>query len=269
MKNFIPNLVIVVTVGATFSLATAESILAASFPLRSSQIKLGNTSDGAALTLQNVLNSIGAGVNAGTQQSAANQWKETDEDVVASLIVEIAGFKDANTFGIYDVLNPTQRLVIFTGADSAAQTHLIEFDSDGDIFVKNASNKKTLRSKSGFGDNFGFYLTSKQGKTFFTEDFRNPGGLAQALVYEGTSLGLDLNKNGSKETPFNMGLAWLMAWEDKAIFTDKTADRDYQDMVVLVRNIEAVPEPLTILGVGTALGFGTFFKRKLAKKAEA
>ena len=30
----------------------------------------------------------------------------------------------------------------------------------------------------------------------------------------------------------------------------------------------AVPEPLTILGAGTALGFGTFFKRKVAKKAK-
>ena len=31
----------------------------------------------------------------------------------------------------------------------------------------------------------------------------------------------------------------------------------------------AVPEPLTILGAGTALGFGTFFKRKLSKKEKA
>ncbi|WP_245602738.1 PEP-CTERM sorting domain-containing protein [Gloeothece verrucosa] len=30
----------------------------------------------------------------------------------------------------------------------------------------------------------------------------------------------------------------------------------------------AVPEPLTLLGVGTALGFGGFFKRKLANKQE-
>lgn len=29
---------------------------------------------------------------------------------------------------------------------------------------------------------------------------------------------------------------------------------------------QPVPEPLTILGVGTAVGFGTFFKRELAKK---
>ncbi|WP_013320351.1 PEP-CTERM sorting domain-containing protein [Gloeothece verrucosa] len=31
---------------------------------------------------------------------------------------------------------------------------------------------------------------------------------------------------------------------------------------------DAVPEPFTILGVGTALGFGTLFKSKLKKKAE-
>ncbi|HAC65523.1 MAG TPA: hypothetical protein DCF68_18830 [Cyanothece sp. UBA12306] len=30
-------------------------------------------------------------------------------------------------------------------------------------------------------------------------------------------------------------------------------------------NIGTVPEPLTILGAGAALGFGGFFKRKLAK----
>ncbi|WP_013324422.1 PEP-CTERM sorting domain-containing protein [Gloeothece verrucosa] len=31
---------------------------------------------------------------------------------------------------------------------------------------------------------------------------------------------------------------------------------------------EAVPEPLSIFGIGTALSFGTFFKRKLSQKAE-
>ena len=32
--------------------------------------------------------------------------------------------------------------------------------------------------------------------------------------------------------------------------------------------VEMVPEPLTILGSFTALGFGTFFKRKVGKKAQ-
>lgn len=33
-----------------------------------------------------------------------------------------------------------------------------------------------------------------------------------------------------------------------------------------ITNVTAVPEPLTLLGTGTALGFGTFFKRELSKK---
>lgn len=33
-------------------------------------------------------------------------------------------------------------------------------------------------------------------------------------------------------------------------------------------NVEPVPEPLTILGSFTALGFGTFFKRKVGKKSQ-
>ena len=40
------------------------------------------------------------------------------------------------------------------------------------------------------------------------------------------------------------------------------------DQEVLYSNIayhQAVPEPLTILGAGTAIGFGTTFKRKLAQ----
>ena len=33
-----------------------------------------------------------------------------------------------------------------------------------------------------------------------------------------------------------------------------------------VKGGATIPEPLTILGSATALGFGTFFKRKLSKK---
>ena len=35
--------------------------------------------------------------------------------------------------------------------------------------------------------------------------------------------------------------------------------------LVRVENIRPVPEPLTILGAGTAIGFGTAFKKKLGK----
>ncbi len=39
------------------------------------------------------------------------------------------------------------------------------------------------------------------------------------------------------------------------------------DNIEFTVSTNAVPEPLTLLGAGTALGFGTFFKRKLPKTA--
>jgi hypothetical protein len=38
--------------------------------------------------------------------------------------------------------------------------------------------------------------------------------------------------------------------------------------ILNVKDADAIPEPLTILGAGTALGFATFFKRKLSKTAK-
>jgi hypothetical protein len=46
-------------------------------------------------------------------------------------------------------------------------------------------------------------------------------------------------------------------------FSDGSQGRAHQ--LLFVQSNQAVPEPLTILGAMTAAGFGTGFKRKLAK----
>ncbi len=59
------------------------------------------------------------------------------------------------------------------------------------------------------------------------------------------------------------------AGDDGSYFYDPSFDIDGQETTDKAINgiwtAEAVPEPLTILGVGTALTFGTGFKRRLAK----
>lgn len=55
---------------------------------------------------------------------------------------------------------------------------------------------------------------------------------------------------------------WVLAWEDLA----GGGDRDYRDFIVAVSDVEPVPEPLTILGTGLALGFGGLFKKQQSKK---
>lgn len=49
-------------------------------------------------------------------------------------------------------------------------------------------------------------------------------------------------------------------------FTGDSRTNEWAFDILDVDDAAAVPEPLTMLGAGTALGFGTFFKRKLAKK---
>lgn len=49
-------------------------------------------------------------------------------------------------------------------------------------------------------------------------------------------------------------------------FTVPGENDDYQVKSITIETVEAVPEPITMLGAGTALGFGTFFKKSLAKK---
>ncbi|MDJ0510323.1 MAG: PEP-CTERM sorting domain-containing protein, partial [Crocosphaera sp.] len=58
--------------------------------------------------------------------------------------------------------------------------------------------------------------------------------------------------------------------EQQMAFVSGTLISPIEDtLTVSSANISQVPEPLTILGAGTALGFGTLFKRKLnASKKE-
>ncbi len=52
---------------------------------------------------------------------------------------------------------------------------------------------------------------------------------------------------------------------DEYLFYDQTHPTAITHELLAEATAEAVPEPLTILGAGTAIGFGSLFKRKLAK----
>lgn len=54
-------------------------------------------------------------------------------------------------------------------------------------------------------------------------------------------------------------------------FCDLSGDERTGELAVDVLNVDngvAIPEPLTVLGTGSALGFGAFFKRKLTKLSQ-
>lgn len=157
--------------------------------------------------------------------------------ILSTLMFEIAGFKDYNSFGVYarhdrDENNKPNNLIeIFKGSDSG-------------VF----STAFTQADLAGLGSEFGFYLTNKNDKTFYTEHALNHNGNQHAVIYGGNNS--TFNINGS-EINFLPG-DFILAFEDLEEGR-RSADWDYQDMVVHVR-MASVPEPSLLLGLGAMAG---------------
>jgi len=79
-------------------------------------------------------------------------------------------------------------------------------------------------------NNFGFYLSVPAG-TVFTQDSRNPGGLARALAYQGTGA--------------NAG-TWFLCWDEP--LAGAPGDQDFDDLVVLMESVNPTPVSNTTWG---------------------
>lgn len=275
-SNSILKLAVVVTCGSTLSFAAVE-IASAAVIKNSSETPLSTILNNPNYGVGNKAGgtSNGSLIDVNNAQSSVERWMNADATASATLVIELAGYLNVNKFGMYKFVgDKLTKILLFDGADKRGDKVTVAFDDNGDIRVSNSTGniKQNNQLTAGFGNTFGFYLDSPVG-TFFTEDSKN-GGKEQALVYQGNDKTMKsnlaslsaLNNKVFSETD------WFLAWEDKIVGDtgSNKADEDYNDMVVLVSGIKeapvgAVPEPLTILGVGTALGFGSFFRRKVLK----
>ncbi|MDJ0508638.1 MAG: THxN family PEP-CTERM protein [Crocosphaera sp.] len=81
--------------------------------------------------------------------------------------------------------------------------------------------------------------------------FLNNGASSETVTIDGTQYRLDI-------TGFQL--------EDGTVVQEFLTLEGQANMATLQGKLTAVPEPLTMLGAGAAIGFGGFFKRKLSKK---
>ncbi|MEM8685002.1 MAG: DUF4114 domain-containing protein [Pseudomonadota bacterium] len=173
----------------------------------------------------------------------------------ATLLFELAGFRNANTFGIYDIFDPSNTLQIFSGSDSAGAFE-VTTTGPGNSF-QTVIPGGGVDSATFATSNFGFYL-SGPGGMFYSQSSLNAGNADQMIAFQGQG-DIYVDATGFSPGLFTAG-QFILAWEDLPF---GNTDSDYNDFVVLVSNVTPVPAPAALGLLGLALfGLGIGRRRR-------
>lgn len=236
---------------AAFAAASAQAIN----PNSNVRPTIVNTAPAGEASLGTILNGSGTAgplfpgytFDIANGQSTAGMWGSASPGVattIPTLVIEYAGFASINRFGIWfgtDASN-LRTFDLLLGPATAGSFAAISIQQGHvDVIGFGCGTAVNCSGSNGWNDarisptSFGFYFQTGNGPRVYSLDSLNANGESRFLSYQA---GASTN--------------WVFAYEDIG-FTNGS-DRDYNDMVVKVESIVAVPEASTTAMLAAGLG---------------